>query len=84
MNVPDRDNTALEYLLALNEAQRQLDWGTDVDAMESAAAALRRWDAKHQLLGALETRIRRVVRVRLLFAKAKLASQLAAAASEHK
>jgi hypothetical protein len=60
MSVPDRDNTALEYLLVLNEAERQLDWGTDVDLMESAVAALRKWDPKHQLLAAFEARIQRV------------------------
>jgi hypothetical protein len=75
--VPNQDNSALKYLQVLNEAERQLDWGTDFEAMENAALALRQWDPHHRLLPALDMRIRQVVRVKLLMTKAKLASHRA-------
>ena len=58
-----------------NEAERQLDWGTDAAAIGNAADALRSYDPSHPLLPALDRRAQEAVRIQLLMVKSRLAAQ---------
>jgi hypothetical protein len=74
-DVPTLNKSVSEYFLVRNEAERQLDWGTDPTAIGNAADALRSYDPNHPLLPALDRRAREAVRIHLLVVKSRLATQ---------
>jgi hypothetical protein len=62
------------YVRAVSEAQTQLDFGTDVQAMVKAAGELRDLEPEHRLVAALEGRIRRASQIDFVTLRAKLAA----------
>ena len=51
---------ALDLSAALEEAQEQLDWGTEIDALRSAAWALEMLNPAHPLIRRLDLKIARL------------------------
>jgi hypothetical protein len=62
------------YIRAVSEAQTQLDFGTDMQAMVAASGELRDLEPEHPLTAALEARIRRASKTDLMTLRAKLAA----------
>ena len=52
-----------DFGAALNEAQQQLDWGTEVGALSKAAEYLKGVDPDHRLVRQLELKIVRLKRL---------------------
>jgi hypothetical protein len=63
------------YIRAVSEAQTQLDFGTDVQAMVTASGQLRDLEPEHPLIAALEARIRRASQIDFITLRAKLAAR---------
>ena len=53
-----------DFGAVLNEAQQQLDWGTEVEALTKAALGLQSLDPEHRLVRQLERKIVRLKRLR--------------------
>ncbi len=64
------------YIRAVSEAQTQLDFGTDVQAMVTASGQLRDLEPEHPLIAALEARIRRASQIDFMTLRAKLAARI--------
>jgi hypothetical protein len=62
------------YIRAVSEAQAQLDFGTDMQAMVTASGELRDLEPEHPLIAALEARIRRASKTDFITLRAKLAA----------
>jgi hypothetical protein len=62
------------YIRAVSEAQTQLDFGTDMQAMVTASGELRDLEPEHPLIAALEARIRRASQIEFRTLRAKLAT----------
>ena len=62
----------IAYTRVLSEARKQLDTGTEVDALIDAAGDLREFDPNDPLVTALEARIRRAAQIRFMAIRAKL------------
>ena len=60
------------YVLAVEAAAYQFDYGTDGIAMVDASDALRAVDPKHPLVGALENRIRKAFELQFMLLRAKV------------
>ena len=67
----------VNYVRAVSEAQTQLDFGTDVQAMVTASGELRDLDPEHPLIAALEARIRRASQISLIAVRARLVARTA-------
>ncbi len=70
----------LDYLMAVNDAQAELDWGTDLRDMAISLEALRDLDPGHRLVASLEQRIRQVARSEMLMLRKRRESRDAQAA----
>ena len=62
----------IAYTRMLSEARKQLNMGTEVEALIDAAGALREFDSNDPLIMALEARIRRAAQVGFMAIRAKL------------
>ena len=55
-----RQPSSWSFGVALNEAQQQLDWGTEIQVILKAAQHLKKLDPKHSLVRQLELKIERL------------------------
>lgn len=53
-----------DFEAALKQAQNQLDWGTEIKDIRDAARSLRILEPSHPLVGQLDVKIARLIKVR--------------------
>ena len=66
------DRGAVDFRAALEEAQEQLDWGTDLDDLRAASWALALFDPAHILVRQLDRKADRLVTIDVTLARPAL------------